>query len=122
MNVKKLLGSIFSSSHVHAALGIAATTLTQAVATAAQTDNPIGKAALAAAQAVESTTSTSAEKKSTVVAAILPLVAEVATKGGLTVLAADAETFAGMVVEAVVAQLKPTSVLSLAAVLLKQLG
>ncbi|MGI4765392.1 MAG: hypothetical protein ACRYGP_10080, partial [Janthinobacterium lividum] len=96
--------------------------LTRAVATAAQPGNPIGAAAIAAAKAAETPGASGAEKKAAVIAAIVPVIAQEAMKGGITELEADAETFAGMVVEEVVSIMKSTPLGILAAAVLHVFG
>jgi hypothetical protein len=105
-----------------AVVSVAASALTQAVAAVARAGNPIGDAALAAVKAAESTTLNGAEKKAKVVAALKPIIVAEVAKGGLTAIVADVEQFAGMVVEEVVAEVKQTSLLTIASVILKLLG
>ena len=121
MSLKSILRSIVGSAPAAAIVVTASTALTQAVATAAQAGNPIGAMAIKTATALESTSMTGAEKKKVVVAAIVPLVMESAGKGGMAAIAADAEAFAGLVVEEVVAAIKATPLAQLAMALLKAL-
>ena len=106
----------------HAIAASAGSAITTAVTLAAQAGNPIGAAALKAASALESSTLTGAEKKTQVVAAIVPVVIAEASKGSFAAVAADAEQFAGMVVEEVVATMKQTPIVQLGEALLKALG
>ncbi|WP_267396197.1 MULTISPECIES: hypothetical protein [unclassified Sphingomonas] len=112
----KILGLTITTKDV---IAVAATALTRAVAAVAQKGNPIGDAALAAVNAAESTALTGAEKKDQVIAAIKPVIIAEAAKGGLKAIVDDVEHFAGMVVEEVVAQVKQTSLLTIATALLK---
>ncbi|WP_267396719.1 MULTISPECIES: hypothetical protein [unclassified Sphingomonas] len=105
-----------------AVIAVAATALTRAVAAVAEAGNPIGDAAIAAVNAIESTTLTGAEKKAQVIATLVPVIKDEVAKGGLAAVVADVEQFAGMVVEEVVAQVKQTSLLTIATALLKLLG
>lgn len=114
----KILGFTITRKAV---IPIAATALTRAVAAVAQTGNPIGDAAIAAVTAIESTALTGAEKKAQVIATLVPVIKDEVAKGGLAAVIADFEHFAGMIVEEVVAQMKQTSLLTIATTLLKLL-
>ena len=109
-------------AEAHALGTAAASTLAAAVTLVAQAGNPIGAATLAAVTVAESTTLTGAEKKAQVVAAVAPVVIAEAGKGSLAVIAKDAETFAGLVVEEVVAMLKRTPLVAIGEALLHALG
>ena len=106
----------------HAVASAAGSALMTAVTLAAQVGNPIGAAALKTASALEGTGTPGADKKAQVVAAIVPLIITEAAKGNLTAVAADAEQFAGLVVEEVVATMKQTPIVMLGEALLKALG
>lgn len=126
MSIINTIKSIFSK----AAATPAGTTTTAAVTTgvstavkaAAQAGNPIGAATLAAAKAAEQTGKSGAEKRADVIAAVVPVIATEAAKGGFTALEQDAETFASMVLEEVLAQLKTTPIVSLGLALLHVIG
>ena len=104
-------------------LGTAAVSgLTKAVTVAAQIGNPIGAATLAAITAAEATGKPGAEKRADVIAAVAPLVVTEAAKGGVSAVVADAEQFAGLVLEEVLATVKQTPIVAIGAALLKLLG
>lgn len=114
----KFLGITITTKAV---VALASTVLMQAVAAAAQRGNPIGDAAFKAITAIETSGLSGSEKKAQVIAAIVPVIEAEAKKGG-TAVVNDIEQFAGMVVEEVVASLKPTSLASIARSILKALG
>jgi hypothetical protein len=101
---------------------IAASALGRAAAAAAKAGNPLGDAARVAAKAAEAGGAPGAVKKADVIEAITPIVIELATKGGFAAIGKDAELFAGMVVEEVVAELYPTPLLSIALAVSRFLG
>ncbi|WP_267382249.1 MULTISPECIES: hypothetical protein [unclassified Sphingomonas] len=113
---------IFGLTITTATVLAASSSLTHVVAATAKPGNPVGDAAIATATALEDTTKSGADKKAEVVAVITPLIVEAAKKGGLAALAMDAEKFAGLVVEEVVANLKPTPLVQLAKALLAAFG
>ncbi|WP_267378070.1 MULTISPECIES: hypothetical protein [unclassified Sphingomonas] len=100
----------------------AASGLTKAVAVAAQIGNPIGAATLAAVTAAEVTGKPGADKRADVIAAVAPLVVTEAAKGGVSAVVTDAEQFAGLVLEEVLASVKPTPIVAIGLALLKALG
>ncbi|WP_267382613.1 MULTISPECIES: hypothetical protein [unclassified Sphingomonas] len=113
---------IFGLTITTAAIVAASASLSHVVAATAEPGNPVGDAAISTATALENTKQSGAEKKAAVVAAITPLIVQAATKGGLAALEVDAEKFAGLVVEEVVANLKPTPLVQLAKALLAVFG
>ncbi|WP_242095403.1 hypothetical protein [Sphingomonas sp. CROZ-RG-20F-R02-07] len=106
----------------HSLATAATSAITTAVAVAAQTGNPIGAAALKAVTTAESTTLTGAEKKAQAISIVKDVVIAEAAKGGVSAAIADAEQFAGMVVEEVVATMKQTPIVKLGLALLHALG
>ena len=96
--------------------------LAKGVAVAAQIGNPIGAATLAAITAAEQTGKTGSEKRADVIAAVAPLVVTEAAKGGVSAVVADAEQFAGLVPEEVLATVKQTPVVAIGMAVLKMLG
>lgn len=103
-------------------LHAAASGLATGVALAAQVGNPIGSATIAAIDAAEQTGKIGAEKKADVVAAVAPIVITEAAKGGAAVAQRDAETFAGIVVEQVLASVKQTPAVAIGLAIVKALA
>ena len=106
----------------HAFAGGVGSTLTAAVSLAAQTGKPIGPATLDAIDAAEATGKTGTEKRADAIAAVAPLVLAQAAKGSVTALLADAEQFAALVLEEVLATVKKTPIVMIGEALLKVLG
>ncbi|WP_174290992.1 hypothetical protein [Sphingomonas bacterium] len=92
----------------HSLTSAAGSGLTTAITLAAQTGNPIGAAALAAVDAAEASGKSGPEKRADAIAAVAPIVVAEAAKGSFSAVAKDAETFAGLIVEEVVASMKRT--------------
>ncbi len=115
--LKSLLGSGTATAVVAAATPIATNALDQAVIVAKSTE--IGAAAIAAVKAAEVPGETGAAKKATAIAAVVPVVVLHVSKVGLAATMADLETFAGLVIESVLADLKATGPMAIAEAALK---
>lgn len=100
----------------------AGTGLATAVTLASQAGNPIGAAARAAIDAAETTGKPGVEKKADAVVAVGQVVITEASRGGVSAAKVDAENFAGLVIEEVLASLKQTPIVAIGAALLKLLG
>jgi hypothetical protein len=88
-------------------------------AIAAAKTTVLGTAMAGAIQAAEDTGKTGAEKRAAVLAAVVPAIVSYATKGGLTALVSDAETFASALLESTLTDLKQTGALTIAQAVLK---
>ncbi len=115
--IKSVLGSSAAKPVVAAVTTVATNALDQAVIAAKATE--IGTAAIASVKAAEVPGMTSAAKKTTAVAAVVPVVALYVAKKGLAATMADLETFAGLVIESVLADLKSTGPMAIAEAVLE---
>ena len=115
--IKSLLGTSVAKPVVAVATTIATNALDQEVVAAKATE--IGTAAIAAIKAAEVPGETGAAKKASAIAAVAPVVVLHIAKVGLAATLADVETFAGLVIESVLAELKSTGPMAIAEAVLK---
>lgn len=122
MNIFKSISGLFRSPSGALVLSTTSSAIVTAATLAAQSGNPIGDIALRTATTLENGTLTGPQKKAAVIEAIVPVIITTAAKGGFGALAIDAEQFAALVVEEVVASMKQTPLVKMATALLAVFG